>query len=426
MHQRTLGIALTATLTWGTILVPPLAAGERRSLTLDEALQLTHARSPTLEAARQLPDEARGALTAARLVLQNNPEFKVASGPRSASPLEPGTTDIEIEVEQLFEVGGQRRHRIERAAAGVSAAEAGADEAQRLLDLKVAEVFYQALAAREQTRLLEEGERLAAALETVAMRRLEAGEGTALEFNTARIRRAEAARLLTAAKAARQAIGIRLAELIGLSPAQAPEPVGELPAESPLASESDLLARALKTRPDLRTVEMTAAAAQAAVALADAEAVPDVGFGISAAREEGQDVFLAGVRIPLPFINRNQGERQQSRAKLLRREAEVAQQRLAVEADVRRAWQIYEAALAAHRIYDAEIINAQTESLALLEQAFAAGEVGYAEVVVVQREVLDGRLGRLDAELTLAQATARLLAAAHLPQTLSTPEVTDD
>ncbi len=426
LHQRTFGIALAATLAWGIAPMPPLAAGERQSLTLDEALRLARARSPVLEAARQLPDEARGDLTGARLLLQNNPELEVTGGPRSASQLESGTTDLELQVEQRFEVGGQRRHRIARADAGVSAAEASVEEALRSLDFAVADVFYKALAAREQTQLLEEGERLAASLETVAMRRLEAGEGTALELNTARIRRAEAARQLTAAKAARQAISIRLAELIGLSPAQAPEPVGALPAESPLASESELLARALKTRPDLRAIEMDVVAAQAAVALADAKAVPDVGLGISAAREEGQDVFLASVRIQLPFINRNQGRRQQTRAALLRREAEVGRQRLAVEADVRRAWQVYEAALAAHRLYDAEIINAQVESLALLEQAFGAGEVGYAEVVVVQREVLDGRLGRLEAELALAQATARLLAAAHLPQTLSNPEVTDD
>jgi len=426
MHQHTRWIVLATVLTFATVLVTPLAAGESPSLTLEEALEMAHARSPALEASRQLPEEARGELIAARLLLQNNPELKVASGPRSASRLESGTTDVEVEVEQLFEIGGQRGHRIARADAEVSAAEIGVDEAQRLLDLEVTEVFYEALAAREQARLLEEGERLTAALETVAMRRLEAGEGTALEFNTARIRRAEAARRLTAAKAAWQAVGIRLAELIGLSPAQAPKPVGALPAESPLASERELLARGLETRPDLRAAEMNLAAAQAAVELADAEAVPDVGFGISAAREEGQDVFLASVRIPLPFINRNQGKRQQTRAALLRREAEVVQRRLAVEAAIRRAWQIYEAALAAHRIYDAEIINAQTESLALLEQSFAAGEVGHADVVVVQREVLDGRLGRLDAQLSLAQTTARLLAAAHLPQTLSTPEVTDE
>lgn len=424
MHQHALWIALTAAiLTWGTV---PLTAEEPASLTLEEALQLAHARSPALEAARQLPDEARGELTSARLLLQDNPELKAASGPRSASRFESGTTDVEVEIEQRFEVGGQRRHRISRAEARVSAAEAGAEEAKRLLDLEVTEVFYEALAAREQTRLLKEGERIAAALETVAMRRLDAGEGTALEYNAARIRRAEAARKLTAGKAAWQASGIRLAELIGLSLVRAPEPVGTLAAGNPLASESDLLARALKERPDLLTFEMNVGAAQAAVALADAEAVPDVAFGISAISEEGQDVFLAGVRIALPFINRNQGKRQQTRAALLRREAEMAQQRLAVEADIRRAWQIYEAALAAHRIYDGEIIKAQAESLDLLQQAFAAGEVGYAEVVVVQRDVLDGRLGRLDAELTLAQATARLLAAAHLPQILSEAEVTDD
>ena len=64
-----------------------------------------------------------------------------------------------------------------------------------------------------------------------------------------------------------------------------------------------------------------------------------------------------------------------------------------------------------------QVLAAQAESLELLERAYAAGEVSFAELVVIQRELLESRLGGLKARLELARATASLLAAVYLPQT---------
>lgn len=386
-------------------------------LTLERALAVAHTRSPVLAAARQLPAEARGELTAARLPLRENPELTAAAGPRKASDVEPGSTDLEISLEQRLQIGGQRKHRVESAEARVATAEAAAAEAFRTLDLAVAEAFYESVTARVAVGLRDEAQRLATALEDAARRRLEAGEAAPLELNTARVRRAEAARQVTAARADWRESLTALAESLGIPPTESIEPRTEIALGAPFESEPDLLSRALGLRPDLIAAKREVDAARAAVELADAEAAPDLGIGISAARDQGQDVLLAGIRIPLPLVDRNQGEREQSRATLARREAELAQARLAVEADVYQAWQAYQAAAEASRIYDAETLGALTESLELLEKAFVAGEVGYTEVVVVQRELLDGRLGRLEARLALAKATARLLAAAHLPQT---------
>ncbi len=395
------------------------ASAQEPALTLARALELAHARSPLLAAVRQAPAEARGELTDARLPLRENPELEASAGPRSASGADPGSTDAGVGIEQRFEIGGQRRHRIESAEARVAAAEAEAEEASRTIDLAVAETFYEAVAAQAAVELLEEAERLAAALEDAARRRLEAGEAAPLELNTARVRRAEAARQVAAARAAWQESLTGLAETLGIPPAEPLAPQSEIALGAAFATERELLTRALEQRPDLRAAQRALEAARAAVALADAEAVPDIGIAVSAERDEGQDVLLAGIRIPLPLVQRNQGERETSRATLARRQAELGRAQLAVEADVHRAWEAYQAALTAWRIYDSETLGALSESELLLEKAFAAGEVSHTEVVVVQRELLEGRLGRLEARRALATAVARLLAAAHLPQTLA-------
>jgi len=414
MHRRAIIVALVTSSALGG---PVRAAAEPPQFTLAQALELARARNPGLVAAREAVAEARGELTAARLPLQDNPEIEASAGPRSAAESDPASTDSEVGLEQRLEIGGQRRHRIDRASASVAAAQATADDAARELDLAVAEAFYEALAARRGVELLQQNEALAAGLEELARRRLELGEGTQLELNTVRIRRAEAARRLAAGRAELEAARVSLAELLAAPPGEAPEPAGDLPAGAGVASEAELLARAADSRPDLLSARQDVERARAAVGLADAEAVPDLTLAFSYGRDERQDVALGGFRIPLPFVQRNQGERESARAALRASEALLEQRRLAVAADVRRAFQAYEAALAASQLYDAGVLAAQRESLDLLEKGYAAGEIDYTELVVIQRELLDGRLGALEARRDLARATARLLAAAHLPQT---------
>ena len=61
------------------------------------------------------------------------------------------------------------------------------------------------------------------------------------------------------------------------------------------------------------------------------------------ARDGGQDVAARRrSRIPLPFVQRNQGEREAARATLARSEAELGRAGSAVEADVHRAWEAYD------------------------------------------------------------------------------------
>jgi cobalt-zinc-cadmium efflux system outer membrane protein len=121
--------------------------------------------------------------------------------------------------------------------------------------------------------------------------------------------------------------------------------------------------------------------------------------------------------VPLPLFDTNDGERARARAVRARLAAERGGQRLAIAAEVREALVAFEQARAALALYDDAVLGAQDEASALLRRAVEAGEVGVADVIVVQREVLEGRAGYLDARLSLALARVRLLAAADLPQT---------
>lgn len=392
--------------------------GRPSALTLVHALELVKRSSLVLSAARHRIDEARGDLTGASVLLVNNPTLAVSAGPRfyGASEQDP-TLDVEVGVQQTFELGGQRSDRVARARAEVAAAQASAEDVRRVVELAVAVAFYEALANKQELDLLLRHSQLAGDLHNAARRRLDAGESTPLELNTARIRLAEAQRRVISARTALRVSSVRLAQLLGMTTGTALDVAGDLPTQRAVPTVQVLLDRARRARPDLIAVQRRVAASRADLALANAEAWPDIKVGAFYGQEEGNQIVGASLQLPIPLFNRNQGERQRARASLERSLAERDAQSLTVTSEVQQAFLLYEQARQTLDLYDAEVLQAQQDSLVLLRGAFEAGEVGIPDVIIVQRELLTGQEGFLEARLELARALATALASANLPQT---------
>jgi cobalt-zinc-cadmium efflux system outer membrane protein len=388
------------------------------NLDLHTALSYAASNNRLLDAARARVREAEGGLVTANLLLQNNPELGFAVGPRVPSePLLTRTTDLEIGIAQRFPITGQRGHRIGQAEALVLASKGSLGNTERLIGFAVATAFYSTLASEERVVIRQQAESLAEGLDEVAARRLELGEGTALEQDTARIRLAEAKRRVLVARAEHRTNQSILAELLGTAGDATLTLAGELPPARTPPSEDVLVARALDSRLDLLALRREVEAAEKGVELQKSLSWPDVALGFQYERDEGDDKYMAQLSLPLPSFNRNQGEVAIASAALERVQAEADALALAVEAEVRRALATYEQARQAVELYSAELLAAQEDTVALLVRAFEAGEVGTADVLLVQRELVEGREGYLEARLDLARAQAGLLAALNLPQT---------
>ena len=416
-----LALAATAAIPWqGNLLY-----AQGLPLTLEAAVQRARDNNRVVQAGRVRIAEARGDLTGASLRLEDNPEVAGVAGPRLLGDTAGGTTpDWEIGVEQRFETGGQRGYRIERALADVDASAANASDVERVITLAVVTTFYETLAAGRRLTLLEENQRLARELHSVAERRLEAGEGIPLEVNTARIRRAEVERRSLAARVTYELSTVRLAELLGLPPDTRLELQGDLPGDEVAPPIDELVAHALASRPDLAAVEHELEAAKASIGLADAGARPDLAVGVFYGREGRDDIVIGGLRLPIPIFNRNQGERERTRAVRDRLVAEQAGIRLRIASEVQQELLAYEQFRRAFQLYSDDVLRAHEESAGLLQRAFEVGEVGVQDLIVVQRELLEGREGYLDAGLDVARARARVLAAAARSQTGSLAGVT--
>lgn len=141
------------------LLVSNLAAQSVETVTLDQARARARTRAPQILSAQGRVEEARGRVTGASVLLQENPVVETSIGPRYSANGD--TTDYDVSVSQPLELSGQRKARIAGTQAGVERETAtGRDVVRRLLrDVSVA--FAKGLAAKERLRLAEASSKIA-------------------------------------------------------------------------------------------------------------------------------------------------------------------------------------------------------------------------------------------------------------------------
>jgi len=391
-------------------------AGKRR-ISLDQALAEAATLSPVLAARRASLEEAEARLITAE-TYPHNPELAIDGANREGGG--DSSTDWAVRLTQPMEIGGQRGRRVARASADLDTAVAGFRREERLLAARVAAVFVESLRARELLDVERANAELVQSLADVAGKRFEAGDIPQIEVNLAQAQVGRAERSRRLARSAYDVACAALAEVVGLDPMHAPEPLGELalPPSTP-APVSELLAGALLHRSDLEALRSTIEAAQARIELARREVVPDLALQAFYGREDGTDRVLGGgVAIRIPLFNRNRGAIAEARASERRaasdhEAAELRVRREVVEARIR-----YEAAVDVTATLQENVVGTLEDNLSLLQRSFEAGKTGWAEVLVFRREFIDSRRAFVESLANVWLASVELdLAAGRSPVT---------
>lgn len=369
---------------------PAWGATQERELTLEMASAEALAANPEIRAARWRVEEARGRLLGAR-TLPHNPELELQLADRR-TPDAAATTDRGIVVQQTLEIAGQRRRRIGAAGENLAQFEAELERQRRLVLAETEIAFLQALAARELESVSRLDLELTRGLADFEERRLDAGAGTQLDLNLARAAAGRAEARLRATEAAGAAARARLGEILGAAPLEPPLPVGALPLRlDPPHSLEELARGAVERRADLEALRRAAAEAEQRLELEQRQAFPDLRLDVFARREEGDDIVGGGFSVALPIFQRNQGPRAEARAALSTSAATLRSGEQRALRELASSWARYRTAARALEALDALVVGTLEENLDLLEQSFRAGKVNASEVLVLRRELVEGR-----------------------------------
>jgi cobalt-zinc-cadmium efflux system outer membrane protein len=394
-------------------------------ITLPAAVNIALEHNPQLAVVRQQRGLAAAGVVIAR-VYPYNPTLEStvlgANGPEAA-----GVTNHVFNEHILslqMELRGQRRHRQAAASAAVTRTEWEIASQELAMAINVIKAYNTALYRQNKLQILEETIRLNEQIVNRGKILLDANQVrpadltlATSELYTARAQRGQG----------RAALAVALSELRQLlgTTDDSFTVTGELDPAIPVASQDLLTTNALAVRPELHARHAAIVEAEAQLRLQCADRFGNPTVGTRAEYNESRAYFVgAVVNVPIPVLNRKQGEVHQRQAELARAQAELRQTEVQVTQSVQAAMiRLNEARKWADE-YPTAVLPSLVRARKDMEEFFAKNEQGVdiLRVLGVQTNLLRAMDSYLDARYEVSQALSDLAAAVGEPAMLLAPK----
>jgi cobalt-zinc-cadmium efflux system outer membrane protein len=374
----------------GALLAANTAA---QSLSLDEALRRAEEANPRLRAAQAEAAALEGQRDDARALLWNNPTLAGEIGRRSV-PNEARQREYLVGISQAFEIAGQQGYRREEAEQSLAAYREEIGELRRQVRAEVSRRFLAVLAL--QTRIDTERAVLKLTEDSSAVvdKRFRAGEDTRLQANLAEVEADRARNEVRSLEEQLVQARAELATLLQLPPAELPAVRGELVATAPPYTLDQLLGM-VDTRPQFRAFGHREEAARKRLALERASVYPDVTLGVGTGREgpseARENLTLFTVSVPLPLFRRNATGIGRASSDLTRTQIEREVALRDARAQVTALWRTFESLRTRVARLRGSVLPRLDENQKLSQRALRAGEIGIAELLLVNRQLLDAQ-----------------------------------
>jgi len=400
--------SLVLSLAVALVVRPARAAEETAQVTLDEAVALLRRQSPELLAGALKVRAAQGDVTTARLY--PNPTLSFGAGNFPIGRTNPpgigagDTVNEQVGIGQELVLWGKRGERIAAAHGRMAAAGAERADLDRRLVFEVRARFVRTLVAGERLRLARENLTHYRETVRVSRERADAGEISAAEFDKIALEQRGFEHEVADAEIERRQAVAELLPLLGLDVADL-VPVGELRLPAARTDTDTLVSEALRRRPDLTAAERAAEAAEAALRLARAERWPNVTVGVQYTHDEFQvagnlaNSLGANFSLPLPLVNRNQGEIERAEAEALIARREVQKLRLGIPQEVRIAVTSYTVAGERVRRFEEAFLRQSEDARRAAEVSYREGAISLLEFVEAERTFIQTQRDHLDALL---------------------------
>ncbi len=373
-----------------------------QSLTLVEAIQKAIAASPKLQAAEFGIAAASGTQQQAELYPNPEASFGIENIGSTGNLNGNDVIQTTVGVSQLIEMGGKRSARRAVASAGRLTAETDVQVARLDLIRDVTIAYANALAAQQSLEIAQELETAAREVLADVTRRVNAARDPLFQKSKAEVAYAASTVTRQSAETALTAAQQRLARYwgaLGISGTLSENGYRPIAAPLPLL-DYELL---LRSAPDLEKFRKAVATREAELHLAEANAVPDLTASAGVRHFGGTSgaTFVAGLSIPIPILNQNQGEIARSGAEVRRAAQELRQAELERGQELVSAWSLWRSAwVEANAIRD--------RSLPEADRAYALALDGYHRGAFAYLEVLDAQRTRFEQRTKYAEALARL------------------
>jgi len=376
-------------------------------LTLDDAVALAMEFSPALAGSSWQVQTAEGlALQADKIP---NPEIELRLSRIGESSGDEDVARRRVIVRQDLELGGKRGRRVDLAQVDSRLADWSYRTGRTEVAATVTMRFVEVLAAQRRVELCRELIDYIERVHAASARMTETGSLGVVEMQTIVQRRGQARIESRRAENALETARFDLAAVWGSASPGFDEAVGSLEPVGSIPS-IDIVLEMAKAGPQTERWDAELERSRAALSLARAGAVPDLGVGVGVAWQEGSAPpdYLLELEIDLPFFDRNQGDIRAAQSELQRTEA---LRRAAEAADAGLVANLYyemtESAARASILAD-EVIPAARAAVETLRLTFEGQPEGLADLLDSRRDLTEVEIERTDALVAYRRSLAEL------------------
>lgn len=287
-------------------------AQEVEKLDMSRAVEIALSNNPALQAAAA---RTRGALGLERQAgLRPNPSFIFDTENIRfwGSPEIDASRDLDIFAyfSQPLEWRGKKARRLEVAAQDVKISEIELKGLQWRIRQDVRQAFLRALLAQKQLESIQESGRYFNQVVEYHRARVEQGAMPEADLIRSQLERERLTVAEQGAAAEAERVRISLVKAMGVAGYSTDFQLVDAPAakaQTAPVNQQALMERARANHPDLTRAEADIQRAKAQLALQFSQAKPDWAVNFGYKRNAGFNTLLGGVSVPLPFLNRNQG-----------------------------------------------------------------------------------------------------------------------
>jgi cobalt-zinc-cadmium efflux system outer membrane protein len=382
-------------------------AAPNTPLALQDAWRLAEQANVSLRQEQARLAAFEGEAQDSRSLLHNNPRLvaeQVRRDVRQAGLPTERRLEWSAGVEQTFEIAGQQGYRRNASQADLDALKQSIEETRHAVRADVERQFVQVLALQE--RIVTERTSLQLVEDAAASvgKRVAAGEDSRLDGNLATVEAARARNQIAALEEQLIQARSELAALLQLPASALPAVAGALDTPTPAYTLEQLLAQA-QSRPLMRVLDLREHAARQRLSLERATRYPDVTVGLSRGREGAYDarenLNTLTVSLPLPLFQRNAAGIGRASTELTQAEIERQATLRNIPSQVTALWQKLQSLQRRVEELQRTVLPTLEENKRLSIKSMQAGEISLVQLLLVNRQVLDGRRDLIDAESEL-------------------------
>ncbi|SDW22051.1 TolC family protein [Nitrosomonas communis] len=382
----------------------PLFPDRKNDLTLQDAVNLALQHNPELAAFVKEMNALEGATLQAGLL--RNPELSV--NVENVGNIQKLQGDINspdaltkevvqqvttIRIGQLIELGGKRAARVNAALLGEELAARDYESKRVELIARVANVFTEVLAGQERLKLAEEAKELARNVLDTVILRVQTGKVPPIEetrakvgLSTARIELEQAQRDLVSARK-------RLALMWDSAAPQFDKVLGILETSIAPPDFQLLQERVLENPVALRAIK-NIEHRKALVEVEQTRRVPNLTLsaGVVHHAQLGGNTAVAGLVVPLPLFDRNQGNLKEAYQRVGKAEDEKIAIELRLKTELAQSYEAMSAAWNEINILRDEILPGAKSAFNVMRRGYELGKFGLLELLDAQRVLFQNQM----------------------------------